>query len=106
MICLLCLAVSFFARAYYLLAQLPGQFDGLRTRTDALYFTVSTLSTVGYGDVHATGQLARAAVTVQIVFDLVFIGAAAAVISEMLRARGTRRRQAGLHRGPEDGPPG
>jgi len=47
LICLLCLAVSFFARAYYLLGQRPGQFADLRTRTDALYFTVSTLSTVG-----------------------------------------------------------
>lgn len=45
---------------------------------------------------------AAAAVTVQIVFHLVFIGAAAAVISGMLRARATRRRQAGLPRGPED----
>jgi hypothetical protein len=38
LICLLGLAVSFFSRAYYQLAQLPGQFTDLRTRTDALYF--------------------------------------------------------------------
>jgi voltage-gated potassium channel len=91
LICLLGLAVSFFSRSYCQLAQLPGQFTDLRTHTDALYFTVSTLSTVGFGDVHAAGQLARLAVTVQIVFDLVFIAAAAALITSMMQARAVRR---------------
>lgn len=104
--CLLCLAVSFFSRAYYLLARQPGQFAGLHTRTDAVYFTVSTLSTVGYGDVHAAGQLARLAVTAQILFDLVFIATAVAVISGTLRARATRRRQSVTARPADDGPPG
>lgn len=88
---LLCVAVLFFAEAYYLLAQMPGQLADLRTKTDALYFTVTTLSTVGYGDVHAVGQLARVAVTLQIVFDLFFIGLAVAVGSGLLRAKAAQR---------------
>ncbi len=95
LIVLLVVSVLFFAEAYYLLAREAGQFAGLRTRTDALYFTVSTLATVGFGDVHAAGQLARAAVTAQIVFDLVFLGTAAAVLTRLLRARAARRGPAG-----------
>lgn len=87
----LCAAVVFFAEAYYLLAALPGQFGGLRTRTDSLYFAVSTLATVGYGDVHAAGQLARAAVTLQIVFDLVFLAAAATALVAPIRLRAAHR---------------
>lgn len=91
---LLCIAVMFFAEAYFLLAKMPGQFDGLRTKTDALYFTVTTLSTVGYGDVHAAGQLARVAVILQVLFNLVFLGTAVTVAGGLLRTRATRRLQA------------
>jgi voltage-gated potassium channel len=65
----------------------PDEFDGLATRLDALYFSVSTTATVGFGDVHAVGQLARAIVTVQIVFNLVVLAAAASVLSRTLTAR-------------------
>ena len=59
-----------FSSVYLAVDRHAGQFEGLDTRIDALYFTVTTLSTVGYGDVHATGQSARLLVTVQILFDL------------------------------------
>src|SRR5262245_14961650 len=36
----------------------PEEFAGMSTKTDALYFTLTTMSTVGFGDVHAQGQLA------------------------------------------------
>lgn len=88
---LLVLTVLFFAWCDYSVAQLPAQFADLHTKTDALYFTVSTIATVGFGDVHATGQLARAAVTVQIVFNLVFLGATVAMISGFLKERAQRR---------------
>jgi hypothetical protein len=57
----------------------PDQFDGLETRTDALYFTLATMSTVGFGDVHAKGQLARVLVCLLIVFDV-------AVVASLVRA--------------------
>ena len=88
---LLLVTVFFFAETSYLLARMPGQVAGLRTKTDALYFTLATLSTVGYGDVHAVGQLARVAVIVQIVFDLFFLGTAVAVGGGVLKAKAARR---------------
>jgi hypothetical protein len=43
-------------------------------RTDALYFTVTTFATVGFGDITATSQIARLMVTVQMVLDLLILG--------------------------------
>ncbi|MEZ5096783.1 MAG: potassium channel family protein [Nocardioides sp.] len=72
-----------FSFAYYLVASsAPGQFAGLHTRLDALYFSTTTLTTVGYGDIHASGQVARGLVTAQHVFNLVVVGAFAALLRE------------------------
>lgn len=59
-----------FSSVYLAINRDGTQLAGLDTRIDAVYFTVATLSTVGYGDVHANGQLARGVVTLQILFDL------------------------------------
>jgi voltage-gated potassium channel len=72
--------IAFFALVYVHLAQRPGQFVGLDDRIDALYFTVSTLATVGYGDVHPTGSAAQVVVTTQIFFDVTFLAFAVRVI--------------------------
>ncbi|SDT26622.1 potassium channel family protein [Jiangella sp. DSM 45060] len=88
LLAVLYVVVVFFALAYYLMERNdPGQFAGLSTRTDALYFSIVTLGTVGYGDVHAVGQEARIAAMVQIVFDLVVIGALFAVASSQIAHR-------------------
>jgi voltage-gated potassium channel len=86
--------VVFFALGYYLLARHdPHQVEGLHTRIDALYFAMSTMSTIGFGDVHAAGQAARVLVIAQIVFDLVFVAAAASLVTAHLRqARTTQRK--------------
>jgi voltage-gated potassium channel len=99
LILLLCVTVLFFSYADVALAGIYGQFVSLHTKTDGLYFSVSTLATVGFGDVHAAGQLARIAVTLQIIFNLVFLGAAIATITGMWRER-ARRRATGGHAGP------
>lgn len=78
-------SLVFFATVYDRLADQADQFDGLVTRTDALYFTLVTTATVGYGDITATGQAARIAVMVQIVFNLVFIGAGASVALDRIK---------------------
>jgi hypothetical protein len=39
-----------------------------------MYFTVTVFTTVGFGDITATSQLARALVTVQMLLDLIVIG--------------------------------
>ena len=88
LVMLLELVAVVFAFGYYLLElTTPGQIAGLETRTDALYFTLSTLTTIGYGDVHALGQLARGMVILQILFDAVFVAAVVATLSGHLRTR-------------------
>jgi voltage-gated potassium channel len=72
----------------------PGQVPGLDTRLDALYFTVSTMLTVGFGDIHAQGQAARALVLVQMIFDVVFIATAAGMLSSRVRRAADARRAA------------
>jgi voltage-gated potassium channel len=82
---LLLLLVVAFSLTFYLLERShPGQVADLHTRTDALYFTLSTMATVGYGDVHAEGQAARALVCAVIVFDVV-------VVASLVRAHTARR---------------
>jgi voltage-gated potassium channel len=101
--------VLFFSYADVALAGIYGEFVSLHTKTDGLYFSVSTLATVGFGDVHASGQLARIAVTLQIVFNLVFLGAAIATITGMWRERARRRAIGGPglgHTGPGHASPG
>jgi voltage-gated potassium channel len=102
MLSVLTVGVLFFARADYLLALQPGQFAELHTKIDALYFAVSTLATVGFGDIHATGQAARAAVTVQMVFNLVFIGIGISLVSGLLKHR-VRSRSSGASQHPAEG---
>lgn len=71
---MLMLLIATFSMAFYLLNLAESeQMAGLETRTDALYFTLSTMATVGYGDVHATGQVARAMVCGLIVFSVVVV---------------------------------
>ena len=80
--------VVFFALADYLTeVSDPGQFVDLHTKTDALYFALATLTTVGYGDIHADGQVARAVVAVQLVFNVAVIASGASVLARVLGAR-------------------
>jgi voltage-gated potassium channel len=82
------IAVLFFAAAFYLLAHAqPEEFTGLSTRLDAVYFALTVLSTVGFGDIHAVGQAARAMVCAQIVFDLLVVSLAVGAVREAGRAR-------------------
>jgi hypothetical protein len=72
--------VVFTSLIYLAISSDAGEFTGLHTRVDALYFTMSTIATVGFGDVHATGQVARTLVTIQMFLDIVFVGLVARII--------------------------
>lgn len=85
--------VLFFSLADYLVAVgFPGEFVDLQTRVDALYFALSTLATVGFGDVHAQGQLARCLVIVQMLFNTVILATGLSVLSRQIAARVRERR--------------
>lgn len=88
LITLAMLVVAVFAFGYYALETArPGEMADLETRTDSLYFTLQVLTTVGLGDVHAVGQTARAMVTVQMAFDLVFVAAGGSLLASVVRSR-------------------
>lgn len=82
------IALVVFSFSYYLIdINDPNEFAGLATRLDAIYFSTATAATVGYGDVHATGQLARTIVTLHMVFNLVFIAAVVNLARDWMSAR-------------------
>ena len=84
-----------FATAYFLLQRsTPASFGQPLSRTDALYFTVTTFSTVGYGDITAKSEGARLMVIGQMLADLVVLGFGVKVIFgavEMGRQRQSTR---------------
>jgi hypothetical protein len=86
----------------YFLLEFHGHrsFSQPLTRTDALYFTVTTFSTTGYGDITAKSQTARLLVTFQMLADLVVLGFGVKVL---LGAVQTGRRR---HAAARDSPPG
>jgi voltage-gated potassium channel len=57
-----------------LAARGEGQMVGLKTHLDALYFTVTMLTTVGFGDISPSGQVARAVATTQMLVNVIFLG--------------------------------
>jgi voltage-gated potassium channel len=91
LVLLFTLLVLGFASGYVVLSGHAGQLEGVDTKIDALYFTLTTLSTVGFGDAHAVGQAARVVVSVQMLFDLVFIATAVRLLASVARERATQR---------------
>lgn len=86
------LGVLAFALAFYRVQVIdPTQFAELETRLDALYFAVSTLLTVGFGDVHAVGQTARGLVLVAMVFNVLVLATAVTTLSNSVRRRAQER---------------
>ena len=71
-----------FATTYWILAtQSPDEFVGITTKTDALYFTVTVLATVGFGDVHPIGQVARVITTVNMLTNIVILAFSVRVLT-------------------------
>jgi hypothetical protein len=74
----------------------PASFGQPLTRTDALYFTVTTFATVGYGDITAKSQGARVIVIFQMLIDLVVLGLGVRVLLQAVQRGRQRQTPAGL----------
>ena len=57
-----------------------GSFNESLTRIDGFYYAVTTLATVGYGDIHPVSQPARALGIVQMLGNLMLLGVAVRLI--------------------------
>jgi Ion channel len=83
-----------FAGTYFILARFyAGSFSEPLTRTDALYFTVTVFSTVGFGDITATTELTRVVVMGQMILGILVVGLGARVVVDAVR-RGQQRQPA------------
>jgi len=68
------LFIVLFAWTYVSMSQGdPGMFSEPLTKSAALYFTITVLSTVGFGDITPVADAARLMVSVQMICDLVVI---------------------------------
>ena len=70
-----------FSATYLVMAAVSASNFGQKlTHTDALYFTVTVFTTVGFGDITAKSEGARLLVTAQMMADLVVLGIGAKII--------------------------
>ncbi|OKJ29480.1 metal transporter [Streptomyces sp. CB02366] len=94
----LVLFLVLFAVSYYLLERSePGSFSEALNRTDALYFTLTTFATVGFGDITARSQTGRVFTMAQMAGGLLLVGVAARVLTSAVQAGLNRQ-----HREPMD----
>jgi len=78
----------------------PASYTQPMTRLDALYFTVTTFATVGYGDISPVSQAARLVALLQMVFGLILLGIVARVITGATKLGMEQHRN---HRAAEEG---
>jgi voltage-gated potassium channel len=81
-----------FAASYVKLADAqPQAFSEPLSRTDALYFTITVFSTVGFGDITPVATPARVIAMVQMLGDLVVVGLVLRVMLEAVKEGRERR---------------
>ncbi len=86
------LFVAVFAWAYLLMSQAdPESFSEPLTRVGAAYFTLSVLSTVGFGDISAQNDVSRLLVSAQIVLTFTVLAAVVRLIVDTGRAAQSSR---------------
>lgn len=97
---LITMFVLSFALTYVALsASDPSAFNQQLDKVAGIYFTMTVLSTVGFGDVVAVSSLARVAVVVQMIANLLLLGTVVRVMIDIARsssANGTETDGAGI----------
>jgi voltage-gated potassium channel len=92
-----------FASTYFVMERTSAaSFTQPLTRTDALYFTVTVFSTVGFGDITAKSETARIVLIVQMLADLAVLGAGARVLLGAVHRGQQQRPDTGDDTGPAD----
>ncbi|MCP4456575.1 MAG: hypothetical protein GY816_00890 [Cytophagales bacterium] len=54
---------------------------GIKTPIDAIYFSIVSITTLGFGDINPTSQIMRAVVSIEVLFGIITIGQALHAIS-------------------------
>src|SRR3954469_18680097 len=79
--------------AYSIDLESAGAFNEQLTRIDAAYYSVTTFSTVGFGDIHPASEGARLSAIGQMLVNLAFLGAAIGLLIRVAaQARESRQR--------------
>jgi voltage-gated potassium channel len=80
-----------FSTTHYLINGLdPGSYSEPMTRLDALYFTMTTFATVGFGDITPVSVPARFVTLLQMIGGLILVGVVARVLISAARHREDR----------------
>lgn len=80
------LSVVLFASIYVVLSHSDaGAFSESLSHTDALYLSLTTLTTVGFGDVSASSEAARVAVMIQMLATFAVLGVVVRLVSRVVK---------------------
>lgn len=89
------LYVSIFAKAYYVIAvNDPAAFSETVDHFDSYYYTVTVLSTVGFGDITPVTTIARAVTMAQMVLNLALLAVTVRLVTAEVKRAHTARRSA------------
>ncbi|WP_394769321.1 potassium channel family protein [Lacisediminihabitans sp.] len=90
------LLIVVFSSVYFAMSDADaGAFTEPLTRSDGLYFTITVLSTVGFGDIAPSTDASRLVTSVQMLLDLALLGVVVRLIVGAVRQGVRRQRNAG-----------
>lgn len=93
-----------FASTYFVMERASAaSFTETMTRTDALYFSVTVFSTVGFGDIAPRSEPARVVLIFQMLGDLALLGVGARLLLTAVERGRQRRSTAGADPGSTAG---
>ena len=88
--------ILLFATIYLVVANnRPDSFSETLDRTDALYFTVTVFTTVGFGDIVPLTEVARIVTMLQMIMGLILVGLVARMLLSAVQVAVRRREQRG-----------